>query len=73
MFQVVCEKVLLGWAVPGVMIVPGLLMSSAASSTLASLLRQCAHGAGGPDFDAHIAMRLTHTLTELDAHLQGFV
>lgn len=70
--QIICEKILLGWAMPGVVMVPGLLMSASTPSSLASLLRQCAHGAGSPEFDAQIATRLTHTLYELDAHLQEF-
>lgn len=70
--QIVCEKILLGWAMPGVM-VPGLLMTSSTPSGLASLLRQCAHGAGGPEFDSDIATRLTHTLAEMDAHLQNLI
>lgn len=40
--QLVCEKIYLGWKAAGRVIIPGLLVSTKASSALATLLRRCA-------------------------------
>lgn len=74
-FQVVCEKIFLGWTLSGSVIMPGLLMTPQTPSTLASLLRQCSD----PDIDGtdhiyptpsqHVKERLFATLTELDRML----
>ncbi|XP_067002773.2 divergent protein kinase domain 1C [Anabrus simplex] len=75
-FQVVCEKLFLGWTLSGTVILPGLLMSQHTPSSLASLLRQCAN----PDSDAgssraatpdDIRHRLYTTITEMDQMLSS--
>ncbi|KAL3285390.1 hypothetical protein HHI36_019495 [Cryptolaemus montrouzieri] len=50
-YQVVCEKLFLGWRRSNTVIVPGLLMSQHTPSDLAAVLRECAnprHEIGGP-------------------------
>jgi hypothetical protein len=73
-WQVVCEKIFLGWTLSGTVIVPGLLMSQHTPSSLAALLRLCAN----PDTDFNspraavpedIKRRLYATLTEMEQTL----
>ncbi|KAK9743521.1 N-term cysteine-rich ER, FAM69 [Popillia japonica] len=42
-FQIVCEKIFLGWRMSNTILIPGLLMSQHTPSDLAALLRQCAN------------------------------
>uniref|UniRef100_T1I8M9 PIP49_C domain-containing protein n=1 Tax=Rhodnius prolixus TaxID=13249 RepID=T1I8M9_RHOPR len=68
--QIVCEKIFLGWSMPGRLLVPGLLMSVHTPMSLASLLRQCAHYSHSQEIAAHIATRLSDTLAEIDNTLE---
>lgn len=77
-FQVVCEKIFLGWTLSGTVIVPGLLMSQHTPSSLAALLRLCAN----PETDFNspraavsedIKRRLYATLIEMEQALTNDV
>lgn len=45
-FQIVCEKIFLGWLVPGRVIVPGLLLGPHTPHDLVQVLESCANPAG---------------------------
>lgn len=74
-FQVVCEKLFLGWTLSGTVIIPGLLISQHTPSSLAALLRLCAH----PDtpnnpkqvVSEDVKRRLYTTLSEMDQVLSS--
>lgn len=78
-FQIVCEKIFLGWTLSGTIIIPGLLMSEHTTSTLAVLLRQCAN----PDGDTthlpraaasdSLKIRLHNMLKEMEKEYSVFV
>ncbi|GJQ88711.1 hypothetical protein Trydic_g10604, partial [Trypoxylus dichotomus] len=42
-FQIVCEKIFLGWRMSNTVLIPGILMSQHTPSDLAALLRQCSN------------------------------
>lgn len=78
-FQIVCEKIFLGWTLSGTLIIPGLLMSEHTTSSLAVLLRQCANPAGDiehlpraavPD---NLKMRLYNMLHEMEQEVAASV
>ncbi|KAK7793559.1 hypothetical protein R5R35_000396 [Gryllus longicercus] len=67
-YQVVCEKIFLGWTLSGTVIIPGLLISPHTPSSLASLLRHCAHPNNSPRqfVPDDLKVKLYTKLTELD-------
>lgn len=70
--QIICEKIFVGWSMPGRLLVPGLLMSVHTPMGLASLLRQCAHYTHTQEIAAHVATRLSDTLAEIDITLEQY-
>ncbi|KAK9502566.1 hypothetical protein O3M35_011317 [Rhynocoris fuscipes] len=68
--QIICEKIFVGWSLPGRLLVPGLLMSVHTPMALASLLRQCAHDTHSQEITALVANRLSDTLAEIDISLE---
>ncbi|KAG7202455.1 hypothetical protein KM043_018754 [Ampulex compressa] len=75
--QIICEKIFLGWTLSGTIIIPGLLMSSHTTSTLAVLLRQCANPAGDNAHSPRAAVpesvksRLYNMLSEMEQELSA--
>ncbi|KAK9881487.1 hypothetical protein WA026_016372 [Henosepilachna vigintioctopunctata] len=70
-YQIVCEKIFLGWKRFNSIIIPGLLMSQHTPSDLASVLRQCAnpgHEMGKPRMSSEnfIKKRMYELIVEIE-------
>ncbi|XP_011135703.1 protein FAM69C isoform X2 [Harpegnathos saltator] len=77
-FQIVCEKIFLGWTLSGAMIIPGLLMSEHTTCSLAVLLRQCANPHSDTNLpraaaSENVKKRLYNMLSEMEQEYSALV